>query len=131
LILALDNFDIATKIKGDLQRRGIDVFSFTDPGSTSQHFKINAAIYGLIMSDIKMPRMDGFEFVSNVKKIRPDIKVFLMSQIRDIEYSNFLPPTTKIDEFIQKPISIEMLDTIIKKHVDGLNSDFLPESNHS
>jgi hypothetical protein len=43
-----------------------------------------------------MPGMNGFEFVSNFKKIRPDIKVFLMSafQIRDIEYSKFLPPTT-------------------------------------
>ena len=103
-ILALDNFDIATKIKGDLQRRGIDVFSFTNPDLIFQHFKINAAIYGLIMSDFKMPRMNGFEFLSNVKKIRPYIQVFLMSafQIRDIEYSNFLQPTTKIDEFIQK-----------------------------
>ena len=92
-ILALDNFDIATKIKGDLQRRGIDVFSFTNPDLTFQHFKINAAIYGLIMSDFKMPRMNGFEFLSNVKKIRPYIQVFLMSafQIREIEYSNFLP----------------------------------------
>jgi len=73
-----------------------------------------------------MPRMNGFEFLSNVQ-------VFLMSafQIRDIEYSNFLPPTTKIDGFIQKPISIVRLDMIIKKHFDGLNSDSLPESDHS
>ena len=85
------------------------------------------------MSDFKMPHMNGFEFLSNVKKIRPYIQVFLMSafQIRDIEYSNFLQPTTKIDEFIQKPISIVRLDMIIKKRVDGLNSDSLPESDHS
>jgi two-component SAPR family response regulator len=77
--------------------------------------------------------MNGFEFLSNVKKIRSYIQVFLMGafQIREIEYSNFLPPTIKIDEFIQKPISIVRLDMIIKKHVDGLNSDPLPESDHS
>jgi two-component SAPR family response regulator len=81
------------------------------------------------MLDFKMPCMNGFEFLSNVKEIRPYIQVLLMSafQIREIEYSNFLPPTTKIDEFIQKPISIIRLDMINKKHVDGLNSDSLPE----
>jgi len=71
------------------------------------------------MSDFKMPRMNGFEFLSNVKKIRPYIQVFLMSafQIREIEYSNFLPPTTKIDEFIQKPILQERLNALVQNQL--------------
>jgi YesN/AraC family two-component response regulator len=41
-----------------------------------QHFRINAANYHLVISDIRMPGMNGFEFARKVKEIRPDIKVF-------------------------------------------------------
>ena len=71
-ILVLDDeFDILTTIKSFLQKHGFHVYAFTDPHLALEHFQINATIYCLIISDIKMPHMNGFEFIKKVKEIKP------------------------------------------------------------
>jgi DNA-binding NtrC family response regulator len=88
-ILVLDDDpDIGNIFKVGLQRRfDSDVFAFTDPFLALEHFKINSERYGLVISDVRMPVMNGYEFVSNVKQINPDVKVCLMSafEINDLE----------------------------------------------
>jgi YesN/AraC family two-component response regulator len=34
-----------------------------------EHFRINCTKYGLVISDIRMPAMNGFDFVKNVRPI--------------------------------------------------------------
>ena len=118
-ILVLDDeFDIVTIIKHDLERHGFCVLSFTDPHLALKDFQINAEKYDLIISDVRMPGMNGFEFLRKVKEIRPDIKVFLMTafEINNLEFSNVIP-SIKVDEFVPKPITMEKLGIIIKKHL--------------
>jgi DNA-binding NtrC family response regulator len=118
-ILVLDDeFDIVTIIKHDLERHGFHVLSFTDPHLALKDFQINAENYDLIISDVRMPGMNGFEFLRKVKEIRPDIKVFLMTafEINNLEFSNVIP-SIKVDEFVPKPITMEKLGIIIKKHL--------------
>jgi CheY-like chemotaxis protein len=122
-ILALDDdFDIIVIIKSALQKQGFVVFAFTDPYLALEHFKINANDYGLVISDVRMPGMNGFEFVRRVKELRPDIKAILMTafEINDIKNSKLLPAGIRIDAYIQKPISIQALTSLTEKHVDGL-----------
>jgi CheY-like chemotaxis protein len=121
--LALDDdFDIIVIIKSVLQKHGFLVFAFTDPYLALEHFKINADGYGLVISDVRMPGMNGFEFISRVKELRPDIKVILMTafEINDIKHSKLLPAGIRIDEYIQKPISTQVLASLTEKHVNGL-----------
>jgi DNA-binding response OmpR family regulator len=70
-ILVLDDEpDITALIKTTLQRRGYpNVFGFTDPILALEHFKLNSKDYGLVISDIRMPAMNGFEFIRKVKEI--------------------------------------------------------------
>jgi CheY-like chemotaxis protein len=122
-ILVLDDdLDIIVIIKSVLQKQGFVVFGFTDPYLALEHFKINANDYGLVISDVRMPGMNGFEFVSRVKELRPDIKAILMTafEINDIKNSKLLPAGIRIDAYIQKPISIQALTSLTEKHVDGL-----------
>jgi len=107
-------------MKMGLQHNSFNVFGFTDPSLALEHFRLNAANYGLVISDIRMPQMNGFEFIKKVKEIKPEIKVFLMTafEINDIEFRRVLP-STRIDEFIQKPISIERLNTLVRTHVEN------------
>jgi CheY-like chemotaxis protein len=121
--LALDDdFDIIVIIKSVLQKQGFVVFAFTDPYLALEHFKINANDYGLVISDVRMPGMNGFEFISRVKELRPDIKVILMTafEINDIKHSKLLPAGIRIDEYIQKPISTQVLLSLTEKYVNGL-----------
>jgi DNA-binding NtrC family response regulator len=116
-----DDFDIINMIRIGLQRQSFTVFGFTDPLLALEHFGINATKYSLVISDLRMPGMNGFEFVRKVKEVRPDIKVFLMTafEVNDLEFSNVIS-SVKIDEFITKPFTIERLNSTVLKHVSIL-----------
>jgi DNA-binding response OmpR family regulator len=111
-----DEFDILNVIKLYLQQVGLNVFGFTDPNLALEHFLINCKDYILVVSDIRMPGMNGFEFVRKVREISPAIKVLLMSsfEINSTELSIGLGGA-KIEGFIQKPISLRELGSIVQK----------------
>ncbi len=119
-ILVLDDdFDIVSLIKISLQKRRFNVFAFTDPFLALEHFELNSRDYGLVLSDVRMPGMPGFEFVRKVRKIEPNVKILLMSafEISDLEFSRALPSDTKIDGFVQKPVSPKELVRVIEDTV--------------
>jgi response regulator RpfG family c-di-GMP phosphodiesterase len=113
-----DEFDIVNVFKQGLERRGFQVFAFTDPLIALEHFYTNSKKYGLVISDLRMPRMNGYEFIKRVKEIKADVKVFFMTafEIDDIDFRRILP-SVKIDEFIRKPISLEDLSGVLKKYI--------------
>ena len=117
-ILALDDeLDIVTLIERSLQKYGLRVSTFTDPYVALEHFTSNFKNYSIVISDIRMPAMNGYEFVKKVKGIKPQVKIILISafNIKDNEFLNVLP-NIKIDAFIQKPFSISTLrNTVIHK----------------
>ena len=118
-VLVLDDeFDIALVIKNPLKKEGFYVFGFTNPFLALEHFRQNMEDYCIILSDIRMPGMNGFEFTREIRKIKPDVKVLLMTAV-DINTTTFSEEllATKVNGFIQKPVSIKELKTIIQSHV--------------
>ena len=116
-ILAVDDdSDIVTLIQLSLQKHGFEVSTFTDPFKALEDCRVNCNDCSLILSDIRMPGINGYEFIKQVKKINPKVKVILMTAfvIEDKEFHNVLPDI-KVDAFLQKPFSIAQLNDIIKK----------------
>jgi DNA-binding NtrC family response regulator len=113
-----DEFDIVNIFKQGLERRGFHVFGFTEPTLALEHFQLNREKYGLVISDLRMPGMNGYEFVKKVKEIRPEIKVFLMTafEINDVEFGRLLQ-NVKIESLIQKPVSLAELTSTVSKHI--------------
>ena len=110
-----DDFDLATLVKQILQKDGFNnVFSFTDPLLALEHFRINHKDYSLIISDIRMPIMNGFQFVSEARKINPKVKILLMTafEINDKEFAQALP-NPKIDGLIRKPATSKQILSIV------------------
>src|SRR5437899_10499006 len=120
ILLLDDEPDIITTTKAFLQKHGLYVYGFMDPYLAPEHFQLNGTANDLVISDIRMPQMNGYESIKKVKEIKPEVKVFLMTafEINDIEFRRVLP-STRIDEFIQKPISIERLNTLVRTHVEN------------
>src|SRR5215212_1985022 len=114
-----DEFDILNIIKLYLQQAGLNVFGFTDPNLALEHFRINCKDYTLVISDIRMPAMNGFEFIRKVREVSPAIKVLLMSafEINSTELSRGLEGA-KVEGFIQKPISLHQLSSIVQKQLE-------------
>ena len=115
-ILVLDDdFDLTRLVKQILQRDGFkNIFAFTDPLLALEHFKMNHKDYSLIISDIRMPAMNGFQFVSEARKINPKVKILLMTafEISDKELSQALPKP-KIDGLIRKPATSKEISNIV------------------
>jgi CheY-like chemotaxis protein len=110
-----DDFDLATLVKQILQKDGFNnAFSFTDPLLALEHFRINHKDYSLIISDIRMPVMNGFQFVSEARKINPKVKILLMTafEINDKEFAQALPKP-KIDGLIRKPATSKQILSIV------------------
>jgi DNA-binding NtrC family response regulator len=62
-----DEFDIVNVIRIYLQKKGLNALGFTDPLLALEHFRINCKNYSVVISDVRMPGMNGFEFVRKEK----------------------------------------------------------------
>ena len=115
-----DEFDIVNPIKCSLQKQGFNAYGFTDPLLALEHFKNNSNSIDLILCDIRMPQMNGYELVRKIKTLQPKVRVILMSafEINDLEFSKVFP-SIKIDGFISKPVSLKSLTNRIKNRLDN------------
>ena len=116
ILVVDDEHDIVNLIKQSLHINGLKVSAFTDPVMALEDFKVNGKTCSLILSDIRMPGINGYEFVKKVKKINSKVKVILMTafKINDKEFYNLLPDI-KVDSFLQKPFSTQQLNNLIGK----------------
>ncbi len=84
-----------------------------------EHFNINYVSYHLVISDWRMPVMNGFDFAKNIRQIKSDIKVLLMTSF-EVENDPVFTQMFKshnIDGFMQKPFSIKQLKNTVKNHI--------------
>jgi DNA-binding NtrC family response regulator len=73
--------------------------------------------FGLILLDLKMPGIDGLEVLRQVVKMRPDIKVVIISAHGTIENAVEAMKLGAID-FIQKPFTPQELREIVAQVLD-------------
>jgi DNA-binding NtrC family response regulator len=120
ILVVDDEFDIVNLIKQALQKQGFTTYAFTDPLLALEHLKTNSESYGLVLADVRMPAMNGFELVKKIKSMHPTIKLLLMSafEFNDRDLSKVLN-SIKIDGYIQKPVSIKQLINIIERHLQN------------
>jgi CheY-like chemotaxis protein len=118
ILVVDDEQDIVMIIKMALQRSGWAVNDFTDPILALEHFERHSKDYDAILSDIRMPSMNGFDFARRIKATKSDVKIFIMTamEISRSELERVLP-SVKIDGLIQKPVSMHMLVSLIEKGV--------------
>ena len=58
---------------------GITIFKFTDPIIALEHFATNKEEYALVISDLRMPSLNGLELLKKVKTSNPKVRTVLMS----------------------------------------------------
>ena len=118
ILLLDDELDVVAPLSQLLKKLGFHIFAFTNPLLALEHFRLNSKNYGLVISDLRMPGMNGYEFIKKVKEIKPEVNVFFMTafKITDLEFRKVLPSVI-IDEFIQKPVSGNDLATVIERYI--------------
>jgi len=88
----------------------VKIFTFTDPVLALEHFQVNEYAYVLVISDFKMPGLNGMEFLKKIKVLNPFVRTILMTAF-EVEDKIFREYTKNkiIDAFLQKPIGMHDL----------------------
>ena len=89
-LLLDDELDIVALLKTALQRTGYNVFGLSCPIAALEHFKLNPENYVLIISDLRMPVINGFEFITNIRQSSPKIKILLMTALMSMVTLNLI-----------------------------------------
>jgi CheY-like chemotaxis protein len=105
-----DETDVISVLEIVLEENGFEVDTFEDPIAALKSYR--AGVYDLLILDIKMPEMDGFELCDRIKKIDDNAKVCFLTA-SEMYYKN----SRKLDKdlLIQKPIANEDLVEEISK----------------
>ncbi|HJT85986.1 MAG TPA: response regulator [Nitrososphaeraceae archaeon] len=106
-----DEADLVNLFSEALQLSNFKVSGFTDSLEALNQIEKNPEEYRLIISDFKMPIMDGNELCTKLTNLNPSLKIILMSAYTDIKYDKekFL--------FVNKPISITRLIEIVQEQL--------------
>jgi DNA-binding response OmpR family regulator len=108
ILLVDDELDITITFRMVLESNGFLVDTFNDPQGALSNFK--ADLYDLLLIDIKMPKMNGFELYQEIEKIDDKVKVCFITAF-EVYYKSLreLFPVTKVDCFIKKPVTSDEL----------------------
>jgi CheY-like chemotaxis protein len=122
ILVVDDEQDILTVVTKVLQNAGFNASGFIDPVNALEHFKLHFEMYVLLMSDIHMPRMSGYEFAQRIKQIKPDVKIILItaSELDDYE-RRVVIKSLGIIQVVKKPMRLSELIQTVTKHVTNLN----------
>lgn len=99
----------------ELGSQGYQIFTAND--GLDALSKIRSQPVDLVISDIKMPKMDGVTMLGEIKKINPDIEVIMATGFGTIETAVNAMKSGAYD-FIQKPYNIEEIGALIEKALE-------------
>ena len=113
ILIVDDEPDITLSFKMILEGNGFKVDTYNDPVIARENFKAGA--YDLVILDIRMPKMDGFQLYEELKKIDDKVKVVFITAF-DINYEGLrkMYPELRIDSFVRKPVDSEYLINVVK-----------------
>lgn len=90
--------------------KGITLFTFTDPLLALEHFLMNEHSYVLVISDFRMPGLDGMELLRKVKESNKVVRTILMTAFAlDDNFFKEYARREIINGFLQKPIGLNDL----------------------
>jgi CheY-like chemotaxis protein len=119
LMLVDDDRDILFTFKSILAAEGFKVEAFADPNEALNRFtQADPSYYNLVITDIRMPKINGFQLYQKLKEIKRDIRVLFMTAF-DVP-GNLIDSMPNIDEsdIIRKPIEEERFINRIKTAIN-------------
>jgi DNA-binding response OmpR family regulator len=116
-----DAEDILITIKYGLEQKNFKVDTFNSAESALQAFGRHFPdYYNLVLTDIRMPKMNGFALYLYLKEKNPSMKILFMTAF-EIQLEEFrdIIPGAEIDGIIKKPFIVDELVMKIKHNLES------------
>lgn len=110
ILIVDDDLDTLTVTGRSLEHAGFKVHAFADPLTALHHVQNGCKYCQVLVSDVRMPALTGFQLVRKVKDLRPEMKVIMMTmfEVNKPEFEAVFP-STPIDDVIRKPFAPSQL----------------------
>ena len=118
ILLVDDEVDITTTYRMALEEAGFQVDAYNDSSLALSEYK--PSMYDLLLLDVKMPKMNGFELYEKIKGLKTDQKprvCFITAFEVYYQALKELFPKDDVDCFLSKPISLDELVKTVKSEL--------------
>jgi DNA-binding response OmpR family regulator len=117
ILIVDDEPDITESVKSGLVKRGFEVSTYNDPVKALDEYVPDA--HDLLLLDIRMPKMNGFELYREIKKKNEKARICFFTAF-EVYYEEFrkMFPNLQVRCFIRKPITINDLVTHINSELE-------------
>ncbi|MCI7607936.1 MAG: response regulator, partial [Enterocloster clostridioformis] len=131
IILVDDEEEVRQSIirKIDWRGAGFCVVGDAENGEEALE-KVEALEPDLILTDIRMPFMDGLSLAERVRQKYPSVKIVIFSGYDDFEYAK-QAIKLNVTEYILKPVNVEELTAILKRIKSNLDDEIEQKRNVS
>jgi len=117
ILIVDDDPDITLSFSIGLEDGGFEVFTYNDPQDALANFKSN--FYDLLLVDINMPKMDGFELCTKILEVDLNVKIcFITAGDINIDGLREVYPALSTGCFIKKPVTISDLVKRLKAELE-------------
>ncbi|MFQ5427390.1 MAG: sigma-54-dependent transcriptional regulator [Thermodesulfobacteriota bacterium] len=116
ILVVDDDLGMMTALNEALCRKGYRVSTAASGREALEMF--HDMRYRLVISDMKMPGMDGVELMRGVKKIEPTTPVLLITAFGTVKKAVEAVKEGAVD-FIQKPFDLEVLEGLVDQTLSG------------
>ncbi len=120
LLIVDDDSSITSVEEKMLKRLGYKVTSRTSAIEALEAFKANPYKYDLVITDYTMPNMSGDRFVSELKAVKPDIKIILCTGFSE-KMTTESAKEIGISEVVLKPVIMSEFADTIRRVLDTEN----------
>jgi CheY-like chemotaxis protein len=116
ILLVEDEEDLLRLIQKYFKKNGLYVRAYTSPLLALEEFMKNTHDdgYDLVISDFRMPGMNGIELATLIRKMNKDIPIILMTAYDVIDVDPLILKFLNIEYIITKPIKLRAFIEKIK-----------------
>ena len=128
VLIVDDEFRIGTLIKKLIHwdELNLDCMAVVDNGGTAFEIIQSESCPNVVITDIRMPKIDGLELIIMTKELQKDMKFIVISGYKEFEYAH-QALKYGVEDYLLKPVSEDELNHVLKKISEELSASWQSE----